>query len=107
MALPTQFELVSLYYQAIAAGVSPAGALDDVKSKWQIAAKKLREVSNDKEFEMTSAEILAADDAQVIEDAARLAELKIIWQSELDAETAEGGLNRPEVIAELNANLAL
>lgn len=104
MALPTQYELVSLYYQAIAAGVTPANALNDVKAKWQIAAKKLREVTNDKEFEMTQAEI----DQDIIDTDANgvtsLQELKPVWEQELIEEIA--GHNRPWVIAELQANIA-
>lgn len=105
MALPTQYELVSLYYQAIAAGVPAGSALADVKSKWQIAAKKLREVSESRDYEMTAAEI-EADNIKLAEDGVTsLAALKIVWTQELAEEIA--GHNRPEVIQELNDNLAL
>lgn len=104
MALPTQYELVSLYYQAIAAGVAPASALNDVKAKWQIAAKKLREVSEPREFEMTQAEIDQNDLDVNADGVTSLQELKPVWEQELIEEIA--GHNRPDVIATLEANIA-
>lgn len=110
MSLPTQYELVSLFYQAQAVSVAKGDGktdtqiLNDVKARWQQSANKLRQVTDEREYEMTSAEITQNDLDIDANGVTSLQELKPIWEAELAAELA--GFNRPEVIAELEANIA-
>lgn len=105
---PTKFELVSLFYAAKAAGVTGTDqqVLTDVKTKWRAAAKVLKQASDKREYEMTPAEI-TADDLQAANDkGANDTALINTLEAELAAETAEGGHNRPNVIAEIQDTLA-
>lgn len=106
MALPSQFELCNLFYACKVANptFTPAQCLDDVKLRWQQSASKLRAIVDEREFEMTQAEIDQAIIDAAADGVTSLQELKPIWEAELVAEI--NGFNRPEVIAELEANIA-